>query len=56
MKKRVWDVYKKKYIPEEVYKIYPEPIDRATGRMIKDWEDYVEGESFYPENQEIRDN
>ena len=53
IKFRAWDKWKKKFIPTDVWAITPEPIGREQAVMIKDWEDYKEGESFYPENEAL---
>ena len=52
-KKQVWDILKKKFIPEDVYELYDTPTDRAFGRMTQDWEEYSVGEQFYPEYQTL---
>jgi hypothetical protein len=50
IKFRVWDTYKKVFIPENAYGlIYGQ--GGAFGIMLKDWEDYKEGEFFYPQFQ-----
>ena len=52
LKFRVWDVFKKKYLPEDCYAIISHGlINNAFGVMIKDFEEYREGEYFYPEFQ-----
>jgi len=51
IKFRAWDIYKKKFIPEDFWAIEPDPSPRSTGVMIQDWEEYKTGEHFYPENQ-----
>lgn len=50
---RVWDIYKKRYIPEDVYVLHEPDKHGAFGTMTSDWEEYREGEVFYPGNQEI---
>ena len=48
---RVYDIYKKKYLPEDVYVITNRTDFGSFGFMTKDWEDYKEGEYFYDDAQ-----
>lgn len=48
---RVWDIQKKKFIPENTWTILNTTSEEAFGVMTKDWEDYIEGEWFYPQHQ-----
>ena len=50
---RVWDVIKKKYIPNDCYALISKTDFNAFGVMLKDWEDYKEGEYFYDIFQKI---
>lgn len=49
---KVWDINKKVFIPNDVYAILPSSDD-CFGVMLKDWEDYREGEYFYPYAQTL---
>jgi len=46
VKFRVWDINKKVFIPTDVYGIITSDF-KAFGVMLKDWEDYKQGEYFY---------
>lgn len=52
IKFRVWDINKKVFIPNDVYGIITTDF-KAFGVMLKDWEDYKEGEYMYPEFQTL---
>jgi hypothetical protein len=47
---RVWDIEKKCFIPNEVFGVITSYLG-AFGVMIKDWEDYKEGEYLYDKFQ-----
>lgn len=49
---KVWDINKKVYIPNDVYGIITTDFN-AFGVMLKDWEDYREGEYMYHEFQTL---
>ena len=51
IKFRVWDIQKEKFIPNDVYAILNRTDFNAFGVMIKDWENYCEGEYFYDDAQ-----
>lgn len=51
---RAWDKTKKVFIPDDVYAILNNNSDGSFGVMIKDWEDYREGEYFYDTMQELQ--
>ena len=51
IKFRVWDIQKEKFIPNDVYAILNRTDFNAFGIMIKDWENYCEGEYFYDDAQ-----
>jgi len=53
IKFRVWDKTKKLFIPDDVYAILNPTSFDAFGVMIKDWDDYREGEYFYDNAQEL---
>ena len=50
IKFRVWDKGKKVFIPTDVYAIVSTDFG-AFGIMLKDWENYREGEYFYEHSQ-----
>ena len=50
IKFRVWDIFKKVFIPEPVYALLFNQ-QRGFGVMLKDWENYREGEYFYSYSQ-----
>lgn len=50
IKFRAWDIYKKVFIPIDVYAIITNDFN-ALGIMINDWEDYKEGEHLYGNTQ-----
>jgi len=52
IKFRAWDIFKKKFIPTDVWAIEPDG-GRTFGIMIRPWEEYSVGECFYPEHQII---
>jgi uncharacterized phage protein (TIGR01671 family) len=52
IKFRAWDIGKKVFIPVEYWAVISNS-DGATAVMLKDWEDYKEGEYFYPYNSTI---
>lgn len=52
IKFRVWDIIKKVFIPIETYALVQVDF-KAFAVMIKDWEEYLQGEYFYPEYQII---
>ncbi len=52
LKFRTWDKTKNVFIPNDVYALIQTDFN-AFGVMIKDWEDYKEGEYFYENAQEI---
>lgn len=47
---RAWDVYKEMFIPTDVWAVICTDFG-AIGIMLKDWEDYREGEYFYKNTQ-----
>lgn len=47
LKFRAWDTVKRSFIPENVYSLFNRTHTGAFGIMIKDWEDYKEGEYFF---------
>jgi len=49
---RAWDKYKKLFIPTDVWAICQTDFN-AFGVMLKDWENYKEGEYFYSHSQEL---
>ncbi len=51
-KYKVWDKHKKVFIPTDVWAIVQTGFN-AFGIMLKDWEDYKEGEYFYKDSQEL---
>lgn len=53
IKLKAWDIHKKKFIPNDVWTLCNNPVGRETAVMTQDWEDYKEGEHFYPEFQTI---
>lgn len=52
IKCRVWDKIKKAFIPNDVYAITVTDSSDF-GVMIKDWEEYKEGEYFYDQYQQL---
>jgi len=50
IKFRIWDIYKKCFIPINKYGIITSDFG-AFGAMTNDWEDYKEGEFFYKHSQ-----
>ncbi len=52
LKFRAWDIFKKVFIPTDVYAIITTDF-KAFGIMLKDWEDYKEGEYFYENTQAL---
>ena len=52
IKFRAWDKEKKVFIPTDVWAIVHTDF-RAFGVMLKDWENYKEGEYFYENSQEL---
>ncbi len=52
IKFRVWDIEKKKFIPTDVYGIITTDF-KAFGIMLRDWENYITGEYFYINSQDI---
>lgn len=53
IKFRAWDKHKKVFIPNDVYAIINRTDFDAFGIMIKNWDDYIVGEFFYDNAQEI---
>lgn len=45
-KSRVWDIHKKVFIPTDTYGLITSDFG-AFGIMLKDWQDYKEGEYMY---------
>lgn len=52
IKFRAWDKNKNKFIPTNTWAIVQTDF-KAFGVMLKDWEDYKEGEYFYSNSQEL---
>ncbi|MCK5017285.1 MAG: hypothetical protein KAS32_09440 [Candidatus Peribacteraceae bacterium] len=52
IKYKIWDIQKKKWLPSDVMAII-NPIKKAFAIMVKDWEDYQEGEYAYPYLQKL---
>lgn len=52
IKFRAWDKGKKVFIPQDVFAVISTDF-KAFGIMIKDWENYKEGEYFYENSQEL---
>ena len=52
IKFRAWDKNKNKFIPTNTWAIVQTDF-KAFGVMLKDWEDYREGEYFYSNSQEL---
>ena len=52
IKFRAWDKNKKVFIPTDLWAIVSTDFN-AFGIMLKDWEDYKEGEYFYETSQEL---
>lgn len=52
IKFKAWDKNKKVFIPNEYWAIISTDFN-AFGVMLKDWEDYREGEYFYENAQEL---
>jgi uncharacterized phage protein (TIGR01671 family) len=50
IKFRVWDIIKKEFIPNDVWAVCQTDFS-AFGIMLKDWEEYREGEYFYKDYQ-----
>lgn len=50
---RAWDINKKVYIPTEYWAVVTTDFG-AFGIMLKDWEDYKEGEYFYSNSQVLQ--
>jgi uncharacterized phage protein (TIGR01671 family) len=50
IKFRVWDKDKEMYLPNDIYGIIQTDF-KAFGIMIKDWENYQQGEYFYSSSQ-----
>ena len=50
IKFRAWDIHKEVFIPTDVYGVITTDFN-AFGIMLKDWEDYREGEYFYSNSQ-----
>jgi len=53
IKFRAWDKTKKCFLPDDCYSILNRTNFGAFGVMIKDFEDYKEGEYFYDSAQEL---
>lgn len=53
IKFRAWDKFKKVFIPNDVWGVVQTDFN-AFGIMLKDWENYKEGEYFYQNTQEIQ--
>ena len=51
IKFKIWDIYKKVFIPEDVYVLTFNTDSQDFGVMVKDWENYKEGEYFYHNSQ-----
>lgn len=49
---RAWDKDKKVFIPQDVFAVVTTDF-KAFGIMIRDWENYKEGEYFYEHSQEL---
>ena len=50
VKFRMWDKDLERFIPDNVYAIFPNRADfGAIAVMITDWMDYRKGEYFYPD-------
>ena len=52
IKFKVWDIYKKVFIPNDVFAITTSNYSYFAV-MIKDWENYKEGEYMYPNAQTL---
>ena len=52
IKFRAWDKNKKVFIPTDLWAIVSTDFN-ASGIMLKDWENYKEGEYFYENSQEL---
>jgi uncharacterized phage protein (TIGR01671 family) len=52
IKFKAWDKNKKVFIPNDCFAVVTTSF-KAFGIMIKDWEDYREGEYFYEHAQEL---
>ena len=50
IKFKVWDIWKKVFIPNEYWAVITTDFG-AFGIMLKDWENYKEGEYFYSNSQ-----
>lgn len=53
IKFRAWDRHKKCFIPNDVWALVQTDFN-AFGIMLKDWENYKEGEYFYENSQELQ--
>lgn len=51
IKFKVWDIGKKVFIPSDVYALTFNTDSQDFGVMIKNWENYQEGEYFYENSQ-----
>lgn len=49
-KYRVWDISHKTFLPTDVYALITSDFG-AFGIMLKDWDNYKEGEYLYPNSQ-----
>lgn len=52
IKFRAWDKHKKVYLPNDVWAVITNDFN-ALGVMIKDWENYREGEYLYENSQVV---
>lgn len=52
IKFKAWDKHKKVFIPNEFWAVVTTDFG-AFGIMLKDWENYKEGEYFYENSQEL---
>jgi uncharacterized phage protein (TIGR01671 family) len=53
IKFKVWDLYKKVFIPIDLWAVVQTDFN-AFGIMLKDWENYREGEYFYSNTQVLQ--